>query len=59
MTSARRANQDGGSKRYGIGRLIEATLGLAWTAATFLVVPILAAEGIGPWQAIERTLPPC
>ena len=24
-----------------IGRLIEATLGLAWTAATFLVVPIL------------------
>jgi uncharacterized protein DUF6159 len=30
-----------------IGRLIEATLGLAWTAATFLVVPILAAEGIG------------
>jgi Family of unknown function (DUF6159) len=38
-----------------IGRLIEATLGLAWTAATFLVVPILAAEGIGPWQAIERS----
>ena len=38
-----------------IGRLIEATLGLAWTAATFLVVPILAAEGIGPWRAIERS----
>jgi hypothetical protein len=38
-----------------IGRLIEASLGLAWTAATFLVVPILAAEGIGPWQAIERS----
>lgn len=38
-----------------IGRLIEATLGLAWTAATFLVVPILAAEGIGPLQAIERS----
>jgi Family of unknown function (DUF6159) len=38
-----------------IGRLIEATLGLAWTAATFLVVPVLAAEGIGPWQAIERS----
>ena len=37
-----------------IGRLIEATLGLAWTAATFLVVPVLAAEGIGPWQALER-----
>lgn len=38
-----------------IGRLIEGALGLAWTAATFLVIPILAAEGIGPWQAIERS----
>jgi hypothetical protein len=38
-----------------IGRLIEGALGLAWTAATFLVVPILAAEGIGPWEAIERS----
>lgn len=44
------------AERLGLlGRLIEATLGLAWTAATFLVVPILAAEGIGPWQAIERS----
>ena len=38
-----------------IGRLIEGALGLAWAAATFLVVPILAAEGIGPVQAIERS----
>ncbi|MGA8611873.1 MAG: DUF6159 family protein [Xanthobacteraceae bacterium] len=38
-----------------IGRLIEGVLGLAWTAATFLVIPILAAEGVGPWQAIERS----
>jgi Family of unknown function (DUF6159) len=38
-----------------IGRLIEGMLGVAWTAATFLVVPILAAEGVGPWQAIERS----
>jgi hypothetical protein len=38
-----------------IGRLIEGALGLAWTAATFLAIPILAAEGIGPWQAIERS----
>jgi hypothetical protein len=38
-----------------VGRLIAGGLGLAWTAATFLVVPILAAEGIGPWQAIERS----
>ncbi len=38
-----------------IGRLIEGFVGLAWTAATFLVVPILAAEGVGPWEAIERS----
>ena len=38
-----------------VGRLIEGVLGLAWTAATFLVVPILAAENVGPWQAITRS----
>ena len=38
-----------------VGRLIESMLGLAWTAATFLVVPILAAENIGPWDAITRS----
>jgi Family of unknown function (DUF6159) len=44
------------AERFGlIGRLIEGALGLAWTAATFLVVPILAAEGVGPWQAIQRS----
>jgi len=44
------------ARRLGlIGRLIEGALGLAWTAATFLVIPILAAEGVGPWQAIERS----
>ena len=44
------------ARRLGlIGRLIEGALGLAWAAATFLVVPILAAEGIGPLRAIERS----
>ena len=38
-----------------VGRLIEGVFGLAWTTATFLVIPILAAEGVGPWQAIERS----
>jgi hypothetical protein len=38
-----------------IGRIIEASVGLAWTVATFLVVPILAAEGIGPVEAIEKS----
>lgn len=44
-----------GEKFGFIGRLIEGSLGLAWTVATFLVVPILAAEGIGPIRAIERS----
>jgi hypothetical protein len=44
------------AERLGIfGRIIEGALGLAWTAATFLVIPILAAEGVGPLQAIERS----
>jgi hypothetical protein len=38
-----------------IGRLLGATAGLAWTAATFLVVPILAAEGVSAWDAVERS----
>ena len=44
-----------GEKFGFIGRLIEGSLGLAWTVATFLVVPTLAAEGIGPLKAIERS----
>jgi hypothetical protein len=31
-----------------LGRLIEFGAGLAWTVATFLVVPVLAVEGVGP-----------
>ncbi len=43
-------------ERLGIvGRLIGAGAGLAWTVMTFLVVPVLAAEGIGPVEAIERS----
>ncbi len=38
-----------------VGRLVEAGAGLAWTVATFLVVPVLAAEGVGPFEAIERS----
>jgi hypothetical protein len=44
------------AERFGlIGRLIESVFGLMWTVATFLVVPILAAEGIGPINAIRRS----
>jgi Family of unknown function (DUF6159) len=43
-------------ERFGfIGRLIGAGVGIAWTLATFLVVPILAAEGLGPVDAIYKS----
>ncbi len=38
-----------------IGRLVVAGIGVAWTVATFLVVPILAAEGLGPVAAISKS----
>ena len=44
-----------GEKLGAFGRLIELGAGLAWTVATFLVVPVLAAEGVGPIRAIERS----
>ncbi len=44
------------AERLGIiGRFIEAGIGLAWTVTTFLVVPVLAAEGIGPGEAIKKS----
>lgn len=44
------------SERLGIiGRFIEAGAGLAWTVTTFLVVPVLAHEGLGPLAAIGRS----
>jgi hypothetical protein len=38
-----------------IGRLIAGGIGLAWTVATFLVVPVMAAEGLGPMAAIGKS----
>jgi hypothetical protein len=35
-----------------LGRMLGIGFGFAWTAASFLVVPIMAAEGVGPITAI-------
>jgi Family of unknown function (DUF6159) len=44
------------SERFGLlGRLLGFGAGLAWTVMTFLVVPVLAAEGIGPLAAIDKS----
>jgi hypothetical protein len=39
-----------------IGRVVAGLLGLAWTVATFLVVPVLASEDIGPMEAVKRSV---
>ena len=39
-----------------IGRLVIGLLGLAWTVATFLVVPVLASEEVGPVDAVKRSV---
>ena len=38
-----------------LGRLVVSFIGLAWQLATFLVVPVLAAENIGPIDAVKRS----
>lgn len=44
------------SKNKGRGKsLIASLLGAAWNVLTFLVVPVLAVEGLGPIQAVKRS----
>lgn len=37
-------------------QFISAILGMAWTAMTYLVVPVIAVEGVGPVKAFKRSL---
>lgn len=39
----------------GFGRFLVSLVGLAWNVATFLVVPVLAVEGVGPVEAVKRS----
>lgn len=39
-----------------VGRLVVGLLGLAWTVATFLVVPVLASQDVGPVDAVKRSV---
>lgn len=38
-----------------IGRLVAGVIGLVWALASFLVVPVLAFEGVGPLDALRRS----
>ena len=39
-----------------VGIIASGLIGLAWNVATFLVVPILAVENVGPIQAVKRSV---
>lgn len=39
-----------------LGKLAIRLLGVTWAVATYLVVPVLAAEGTGPLQAVRRSV---
>ena len=44
------------SERGGaISRLVASVFGLAWSLATYLVVPVLVVEGVGPIDAVKRS----
>ena len=38
-----------------LGRIVSGFFGMAWTLATFLVVPVLVNENIGPIDAVKRS----
>jgi hypothetical protein len=38
-----------------VGRLVIGLIGFVWAVATSLVVPVLAAEDVGPYEAITRS----
>jgi len=37
------------------GRIVARLIGLVWTLASYLVVPVLALEGLGPVDALKRS----
>jgi hypothetical protein len=38
-----------------VGRIVSSIVGMAWNLATYLVVPVLVIEGVGPLEAIKRS----
>ncbi len=39
-----------------LGQLVVSLIGFAWSVGTFLVVPVLVVEGVGPLEAIRRSV---
>jgi hypothetical protein len=45
-----------GRRAGGLGRIIINLIGMAWTFATFLVVPILVSRDVGPIDALKESV---
>jgi hypothetical protein len=43
------------ARRGFIGRIVASLFGLGWNIATFLAVPVLVVEGVGPIEAVKRS----
>jgi len=43
------------AERGFIGRIVASLLGFGWNLATFLAVPVLVIEGVGPIEAVKRS----
>src|SRR5467141_773128 len=44
------------AERFGwVGRIVAGIAGAAWGVVTYLVVPVLIFEKIGPWAAVKRS----
>lgn len=42
-------------KSKSLGRFVVSLVGLAWNLATYLVVPVLVVEGVGPLESVKRS----
>jgi hypothetical protein len=39
-----------------VGQLVAGVAGMAWSIATYFVVPVLIYEGLTPWKAVKRSV---
>ena len=43
------------AERGAIGRIVSSLIGLGWNLATFLVIPVLVVEDVGPVEGVKRS----
>lgn len=44
------------SRRGGIiGRIVAGALGITWAVASYMAIPVIVTEGLGPWSSLKRS----